>query len=318
MKDGNSAFERFVADHTYIPELITWSKGHSLPGLPRVSIFRIVVETILHLRNANIQVKSSAITFNFILAFFPFTIFLITLLPYFQIDNAFELLKSSIGGLMPVNVEAIIFGLIEDTIRPRGGLLSLGFLAAMFFASNGILSLMRSFDDTELIQPKQSPWYVKRLKALLLTFLMIILLVVSVITFVLANQILAIVSKYITIDYLTRGFILSVRWIPVFLIIYILLTVIYRIGPTLRRKIPIISFATLLVTFLIMMTSLIISNVVDDFSNYNKIYGSLGTAVALMIWLQANMLLVLFGYEFNLVTLRHRPVVKKKKKVLNI
>lgn len=144
-----------------------------------------------------------------------------------------------------------------------------------------------------------------------LTFLMFLLLVVTVVAFVLANQILKIVGQFVTIDYITKGLILAARWIPVFILMYGLLTLIYRLGPSIKAKIPIFAFGTFLTTLLCILDSLLISYFVNNFSNYNKIYGSLGTIIALMIWLQTNMFLIFIGYELNLIVMR---LPRKKRK----
>jgi len=313
LRRKKTPFEQFLESETVYHELIGWAKVHTLPGLKGRSIFRVFGELMVHLKKAKIPLRANAISFNFMLAAFPFTIFLLTLLPYFRIENAVDLLKSSIGNLLPANVEMTLFSLIEDTIRPRGGLLSLGFIVALFFASNGVMNLIRAFDQSELANIQPIHWFKKRMKAMLLTFLMFLLLIVTVVAFVLANQILRIVGLYVTIDYITKGLILASRWIPVFILMYGLLTLIYRLGPSIKAKIPFFSFGTFLTTFLCIIDSLLISYFVNNFSNYNKIYGSLGTIIALMIWLQTNMFLIFIGYELNLIVMR-LPRKKRKKR----
>ena len=297
-------FEVFLEENTVYHELVEWSKRHTLPGLKGRSIFRVAGELMVHLKKSKIPLRANAISFNFMLASFPFTIFLLTLLPFFHVDNAVDLLKASIGNLLPTSVEMTLFSLIEDTIKPRGGLLSLGFIVAIFFASNGVMNLIRAFDQSELAKLKEIHWFKKRMKAIFLTFLMFLLLVVTVIAFVLANQILKIVGLYVTMDYITQGLILAARWVPVFILMYELLTLIYRLGPSIQKKIPFFSFGTFLTTFLCIIDSLLISYFVNNFANYNKIYGSLGTIIALMIWLQTNMFLIFIGYELNLIVMR--------------
>ncbi len=300
-RKSNSRFAVFMREQTVYFELIDWSRVHTLPGLRGQSIFKIFRELVLHLQKSNIALKASAISFSFMVASFPFMIFLLTLLPYFHIQNAVEVLKSNVGNLLPANVENTLFGLIEDTIKPRGGLLSVGFIGALFFASNGVLNLMSAFDQSERAKTQDIHWVKKRLKALMLTILLFLLLVVTIIAFVLANQILRVIGLYITIDYITRGLILAARWVPVFILMYGLLTLIYRLGPSIKRKIPFFTFGTFMTTFLCILVSLLISYFVNNFSNYNKIYGSLGTIAALMLWLQTNMFLIFIGYELNLI-----------------
>ncbi|HMY83528.1 MAG TPA: YihY/virulence factor BrkB family protein [Saprospiraceae bacterium] len=300
-RKSDSRLAAFMREQTVYFELIDWSRIHTLPGLRGQSIYRIFSELGVHLKRSNIALKASAISFSFMVASFPFMIFLLTLLPYFHIQNAVDVLKSNIGNLLPTNVENTLFGLIEDTIKPRGSLLSIGFISALFFASNGVLNLMSAFDQSERAKTLEINWVKKRMKAILLTILLFLLLVVTIIAFVLANQILQIIGLYINIDYITRGLILAARWVPVFFLMYGLLTLIYRLGPSIKRKIPFFTIGTYMTTFLCILVSLLISYFVNNFSNYNKIYGSLGTIAALMLWLQTNMILIFVGYELNLI-----------------
>ncbi|KXK17596.1 MAG: YihY/virulence factor BrkB family protein [Saprospiraceae bacterium] len=300
-RKSDSRLAAFMREQTVYFELIDWSRIHTLPGLRGQSIYRIFSELGVHLKRSNIALKASAISFSFMVASFPFMIFLLTLLPYFHIQNAVDVLKSNIGNLLPTNVENTLFGLIEDTIKPRGSLLSIGFISALFFASNGVLNLMSAFDQSERAKTLKINWVKKRMKAILLTILLFLLLVVTIIAFVLANQILQIIGLYINIDYITRGLILAARWVPVFFLMYGLLTLIYRLGPSIKRKIPFFTIGTFMTTFLCILVSLLISYFVNNFSNYNKIYGSLGTIAALMLWLQTNMILIFVGYELNLI-----------------
>lgn len=300
-RKSDSRLAAFMREQTVYFELIDWSRIHTLPGLRGQSIYRIFSELGVHLKRSNIALKASAISFSFMVASFPFMIFLLTLLPYFHIQNAVDVLKSNIGNLLPTNVENTLFGLIEDTIKPRGSLLSIGFISALFFASNGVLNLMSAFDQSERAKTLEINWVKKRMKAILLTILLFLLLVVTIIAFVLANQILQIIGLYINIDYITRGLILAARWVPVFFLMYGLLTLIYRLGPSIKRKIPFFTIGTFMTTFLCILVSLLISYFVNNFSNYNKIYGSLGTIAALMLWLQTNMILIFVGYELNLI-----------------
>lgn len=300
-RKSDSRLAAFMREQTVYFALIDWSRIHTLPGLRGQSIYRIFSELGVHLKRSNIALKASAISFSFMVASFPFMIFLLTLLPYFHIQNAVDVLKSNIGNLLPTNVENTLFGLIEDTIKPRGSLLSIGFISALFFASNGVLNLMSAFDQSERAKTLEINWVKKRMKAILLTILLFLLLVVTIIAFVLANQILQIIGLYINIDYITRGLILAARWVPVFFLMYGLLTLIYRLGPSIKRKIPFFTIGTYMTTFLCILVSLLISYFVNNFSNYNKIYGSLGTIAALMLWLQTNMILIFVGYELNLI-----------------
>ena len=83
-------------------------------------------------------------TYHFVLAMFPMLIFLLTLLPLFNLD------QSQITGLLsnaPVDTSSLIKGVISDvTKNSSGGLLSIGLILAIWSASNGMTAIMNSFN----------------------------------------------------------------------------------------------------------------------------------------------------------------------------
>jgi len=38
---------------------------------------------------------------------------------------------------------------------------------------------------------------------------------------------------------------------------------------------------------------------INNFASYNKLYGSIGTLIILMLWLYLNTLILLIGFELN-------------------
>lgn len=303
----------FIQRETVIPNIKRWGATHSIKGLYGLPVNLVIKTMIGSFKNYSLMTRASAITFNLILAFFPFTIFLLTTLPYFNIENAIDLLEQSMDGLVPKNVESVIFGLIDDTVKPRGGLLSIGFILAMFFASNGMIALMNAFDLTSITRINSRPPLRKRMIAIFLTMLMVTALIVSVTSIVLSGQILELAKEYIHIDYITEGLILGFRWIPVILLIFLIISIIYRFGPSFDLKIPFFSIGGVTATLGCIVVSLLISYLVNNFTNYNRIYGSIGTIIALMIWLQYNIVVILMGYELNVAILFQRKQHKLDK-----
>ncbi len=98
------------------------------------------------------------------------------------------------------------------------------------------------------------------------------------------------------------------RWIVVLSLFYATFSSIYRYGSSIRRPIPFFNPGATLATVLSIATSWGFSFYVDNFGNYNKVYGSIGTLIVLMIWMQLNSMILLIGFEVNaaIVVLRER------------
>jgi membrane protein len=87
--------------------------------------------------------------------------------------------------------------------------------------------------------------------------------------------------------------------VVVFSLFYGIFSTIYRYGSSTRRKIPFFNPGAFLATVLSLLTSWGFSFYVDNFGSYNKVYGSIGTLIVIMVWLQLNCLILLIGFELN-------------------
>ena len=292
---------RFFTRHPWWLGLLRWSKSHSLPGLSRIPLFNLVVFIHRETQDDAILTRANSMAFDFFLALFPSIIVLFTLLAYTPLYENFDMvLAESIEQVMPGKAGNMLFQSIQDiATRQRSGLMSLGFLLAIWFASNGMLSMMKGFEkEHHSIFRRRGAWE-KRLIAIQLTFLIGLVLVGAVIFVILGNTIMDFVFEYVKVDVLTKFTVFFFRWIVVILLFYAGFSTIYRYGAATRKRIPFFNPGSLLATFLSIITSWGFSFYVDNFGSYNKLYGSIGTLIVLMVWMQLNCMILLIGFEVN-------------------
>jgi membrane protein len=292
---------RYFMEHPVLLRLIEWSKHHSLPGLKRIPIFNLVTFIDKEIREDAIVTRANSMAFSFFMAIFPSIIVLFTLLAYTPLFEAFddELFKS-IHQFMPGEAGKMLMKTIEDiaTIH-RGDLLSFGFFLAFWFASNGMLSMMKGLEKDYASTFRRRTIIQKRLIAIQLTCLVALVLVASVVLVIMGNTILTFVFSYIKADLLTRISFLALRWVVVLLLFYTVFSTIYRFGSSTHRPIPFLNPGAILATFLSIISSWGFSFYVDNFGNFNKVYGSIGTLIVLMVWIQLNCMILLIGFELN-------------------
>ncbi len=291
----------YFAHHPLWERALAWSKVHSLPGLKRIPIYNLVKFIRQETQDDAIVTRANSMAFDFFLAIFPSIIVLFTLLAYTPLYETFDdVLSESIQQVMPGNAGRILFEAIADiATRQRSGLLSFGFLLAIWFASNGMLSMMKGFEKEHHLTFRQRSALEKRFIAIQLTFLIGLVLVGAVIFVILGNTILGFVFEYIRADILTQFLLFFFRWIVVVLLFYAAFSTIYRYGAATRQRIPFFNPGSLLATFLSIVISWGFSFYVDNFGSYNKLYGSIGTLIVLMVWLQLNCMILLIGFEVN-------------------
>jgi membrane protein len=316
----------FFIYHPLWLRLVEWSKTHTLIGLQGIPLYNLIKFIDKETHDDAITTRANSMAFSLFMAIFPAIIVLFTLLPYTPLyemkvsvdgqEEQFEdVLHDNIEEVMPGEAGEMLFSTIKDiATKPKSGLLSFGFFLAIWFASNGMLSMIHGLEKDYKATFKRRTDFQKRLIALQLTFLVGVILIGSVVFVVLGNTILYFVFQYVKVDFLTRMAFSALRWVVVILLFYTLFSTIYRYGSSTRRKIPFFNTGALLATFLSILTSWGFSFYVDNFGNYNALYGSIGTLIVLMVWIQLNCMILLIGFELNagIAVLKHQRQQEKQ------
>jgi len=300
---------------------IDWMKNHSLPGFYKIPIWDVVVFLYHETKRHDLFMRANSTAFSFFLSLFPTIIALFTLFPIINLtilqfipetENFNEILMQEIQNVMPGNAGESLYRFVEDiTTNPRTGLLSFGFLLALFFSSNGMLTLMQGFEKSYTRTFKQRSNLKKRFIALGLTLLLGMLLFFSVVLIILGNLIIGWVADYIQLDKVTEISISVLRWVVILAVFYSGITIIYRYGAAFHRRIRIFSPGATVATILSILSSVVFSFYVDNFGTYNKLYGSIGTIIVLMLWIEINALVLLIGFELNASIAINRDLKKE-------
>lgn len=230
---------QYVTEHRWWVATINWAKTHSLPGFGRIPIYNLVLFINRETQDDAIVTRANSMAFSYFLAIFPSIIVMFTLLAYTPLYENFDVvLNDSINRVMPGKAGEMLFKTVQDVAtRQRSGLLSFGFLLAIWFASNGMLSMMDGFEKDHHVTFRKRSAMEKRLIAIQLTFLIGLVLVGAVIFVILGNTILSFVFEYVKVDLLTKIAVFFFRWIVVILLFYAGFSTIYRYGAATRRRI---------------------------------------------------------------------------------
>lgn len=247
-----------------------------------------------------ISTRASAIAFNFILAIFPAIIFVFTLIPYIPIDNfQFELFKL-LQSILPHDAFVAIQATIEDILKKqRGGLLSFGFLAAFIFATNGIVSVIVAFNGTIHAIETRS-WINQRLVALILAIILMLLTTISVALIIISQAVMNFLvdQGFLQIN-LTYYLLLGGKWLVICFLFFFGYAFLFYLAPARKTKFRFISAGGTLATFLTILTTIGFSYYINNFGQYNILYGSIGTLVVVMLSFYFIALILLIGFELN-------------------
>jgi membrane protein len=270
------------------------------PGFRGVSLLEVVRVFIRELRKDSIQIRSAAMAYHFFLALVPALIFLLTLIPYIPIHgleiNVEELGKS----VIPPDTFELIWPTVKGIVSERKtGLLSLSFILTFYLTTQGVYVMMRAFY-------KDSQAFVKRnfvKERLIASFLVIIETIILLTAFAIH------VLGTLTVDFLmdkgwisnrlTSFFLLGLKWLMEFFIVFFGVSFIYYIVPSVIKRWFFISPGSIIAFLLIIFATGGFFYYVDNFASYNKIYGSLGAIVILMVWFYWISFAILIGFELN-------------------
>lgn len=291
---------RFLSRFKWYQVFVEWTKFVVLPGFGSLPLYTVASFFFQEIARESILNKASSLAYNFMLAIFPGIIFLFTLIPYIPIDNFQEQLLEFIQVVMPENAFDVVETTLRDIVKNQNsGLLSIGFILATFFSTNGMSALMLSFNKSSLIMESRS-WGRQRLVAIGLTLLLILALTVGMGVFTVTGYIISYLRETIGFHSGFWAFVLKTsRWIILFGIYFLTVSILYKFGPASTKKWKFFSPGATLATLLAILTFSGFAYYINKFGTYNKLYGSIGTLIVIMIWLYLNSLILLIGFELN-------------------
>ncbi|OCX53393.1 ribonuclease BN [Mucilaginibacter sp. PPCGB 2223] len=291
---------RFLLRFKFYQYFLDWLKVIIIPGFRPLPVYTVASFFFAEVKQYSLVNKASSLAYSFLLAIFPGIIFLFTLIPYVPFDHFQKNLLDLLQLILPNNAYVAFRSTIEDVVKKQNlSLLSTGFLSAMLFATNGVNKLMREFNKSSLIQETRS-WYRRRWIALVLTVLISLSLFVAIIIMVISQSVIGYIQFAFNSNSRLWIYLITLsRWLIVIVLYWLTVSILYRYGPAHKLRWKFMTPGSIMATFLAILTSLGFSFYINNFSAYNKIYGSIGTLIVVMIWLYFNSMIVLLGFELN-------------------
>jgi membrane protein len=288
------------------------------PGFQGVPLFEVIKFFVSQVRKVGLIDRARSIAFSFLTAIPAAAIFICTLIPYLPVSQQImrQLLLLTRDITPNQNTYVLVSQFLQDFLaKPRVGLLSFGFILALFYSSNAMMGIMRSFNKSLIYNARRNPLQT-RWMAIKLTTLVLFMVIGSVIILVTQAELLRILLKALHINnnnHQARWFFRTLRWVVIIPLFYLAIAYIYKYGPAVQKRWKLFSPGTLLATSLTILTTLAFSYYVNRFATYNKVYGSIGTVMILMLLVYFNSLVLLIGYELN-VSIHHLKVIAGERK----
>lgn len=299
-----------IYQNSFVQRPIEYSKRLVLPGFDGIPLFDVLVFLFKGLQKSSLTTRASSLAFRFFLALFPTIIFLLSLLPYIPIDSFYQELLLILEELLPEEAYKTSVDTIDDLFNKKHNtLLSFGFLFAIYLASDGVNAMILAFQNA-YHNPKEVGFIKQRATSLLLLLILTVLMVLAVGLIVFSE---IIITFLISNGFMTDGIsviLLNIGKMIILLLIFLFgISSIYYFGSMEYKKFKFISAGSTLATLLTILLSFGFAFYVNNFASYNKVYGSIGTLIVIMLWLYFNSLVLLIGYELN-ASIKHAKEVK--------
>jgi membrane protein len=277
-------------------------KKVKLPGLEGLSLYDLIELYITGIVKGALTSRASAIAFSFFTAIFPFLLFILFVIPFIPIDGFKMEFQQFLNSFLPPSTSDFFFTNIYDNIdnTDSGGLVYSVLIASLGLMANGISAIFAGFENSYHEQLTRNI-FKQYLYALGVALILAFLSIVTVAIF-------GYFQIYIIDNLEEYGFVNkenTVRWL-IFakyfffvIMIYIATAVLYYYGTKEGKDSRFFSAGALFTTLLIMLNSYLFGIYIENFSQYNKLYGSIGALLILLLYLWLNAIILLLGYELN-------------------
>ncbi|HEY4205189.1 MAG TPA: YihY/virulence factor BrkB family protein [Puia sp.] len=307
--------ERKIYNSRPIRWMVNRSKKIVLPGFEGIPLYEVATFFNSQVKKVGLVDRARSIAFSFLTAIPAATIFICTLIPYLPVARQIkrQLLFLTRDVTPNQNTYLLVSKFLEDFLdKPRVGLLSFGFVLALFYSSNAMIGIMRSFNKSLIYNTKRNALET-RWMAIKLTLLVLCMVIGSVTILVTQAELLRMLLKWLHIQGSNARWVFrNVRWVIIIPLFYFAIACIYKYGPAVHKRWKLFSPGTFLATTLSIVITIAFSYWVNNFSTYNKVYGSIGTVMILMLIIYFNSLILLIGYELN-VSIHHLRVLAEER-----
>ncbi len=244
--------------------------------------------------------SAASISWSFFLSLFPFILFMLSLLPYLpHYDKLqFYIFDVLMTNILPSRIQKDVSGYIQEFILPNmKNISNITIVFAMVFAVNGTHSLINGFNQNTNLKRGAVKEY---LVAFVITIAFIALILATLLGIYYSEVVLKLFTPRFSISWFVDNLSKMIGFISFPLFYLILLTLFYWVGclkiTTFRQALP----GAILTTILFVVVTYFFAIYVRNFARYNVLYGSIGSIILVMIWVNINIILILLGNELNI------------------
>jgi membrane protein len=280
--------------------VVLFLQRKSFPGYPQISWYAVIGHIFRWVDDREMTLRARSLSFSFFLALFPTAIFFFTLIAYLPLKKSPDQIISFLSEVIPKSTFTYIRATLLDILKhQRGQLLSFGFLSAIYFSTNGFHSLMNLLNSYSR-QKETRTFFKQRIVAVILAVMVSVSILASILLITLGTLAIKTVNKLKYFPSVTTPWLLGIlNYLIVIGICLTIVSTIYYLAPSKVRRFRFFSPGSVFATISIIITTALFSFYVNAFNSYNKVYGSIGALIVVMIVIYFNTYILLMGFELN-------------------
>jgi membrane protein len=272
------------------------------PGYKEISCYSVFEFFVRWVDKRDLHLRASALSFTFFLSLFPSAIFFFTLIAYLPLKRSPDEILFFLQDVVPNNAFKIIKSTLYDILKhQRSGLLSVGFVLAIYFGTNGFHSLMNTLNKYGKEKETRSFWK-QRVIAIILAVIVSVAVLLSILLVTAGNWLIHWFDKmkYFP-SKITPALLFVVNNGFVIVIMLTVVSCIYYFAPSKHSKWRFFTPGSIFACTITILSTYLFSMYVNQFNAYNKVYGSIGALIVVMLLIYINTYILLLGYELNVV-----------------
>lgn len=252
---------------------------------------------------------SAQLSYYFMLSLFPMLLFLLSIVPVVGVKQSTirDLIKDHVPSDYAPQVSSIIGDIMDNA---SGGLLSIGLIAALWSASNGMTALMNAFNVAYDVEDSRN-FVVAKLYSVLFTLAMIIVMPVALVLPTFGQQIGDLLFGPLGLGDQVKWLFDTIRFVLPVIVVLIAFMVLYTLAPNVKIKLLSVIPGAIFATIVFLGGSYLFGFYISNFANYSKTYGSIAGIIILMLWLYITGFIIIIGAEINAI-FHQRKVVRGK------
>lgn len=251
------------------------------------------METI---RKPEMQILPGQLAFFFVLSIIPLIALLGSIASSFSIS--LEAIEEIISSAVPEEAVDLLLPIISG--QGVNFNIIVFYISAFFLASNGLHSMIIS--SNLLYKVKNKDYISRRIKALIMTIILVSLLVFVLVVPAFGDTIVKMISKFIHNDSLRTSVQVTYNILkyPISMfLIYFNVKLLYTIAPDKKIKSRETTYGAIVTTIGWILATEIYSFYVETFSKYNLFYGSISNILILLLWVYILAYIFVFGMALN-------------------